>query len=415
MRRLRQVTAFVLAAWSASAAAGEISLGVGRPTSVVRESFRLPVPEGHSTLALDRLPAAADPASLQVRFPAAPVSVEGWRWHQPVQAPVARRGDAAVWQPGGAPTPARSFVDLQVRCPLSLTTAVELTYLTTGLAWSARYTVQVRGDLAREEEAVTLDLSARVRLENRSGRAYPAARVLLVGEDIASETVRPPPAGFLMLDEPPLADLWQDPPPIIRPHFIYPLPDPVSVPADGMLEVRWLETARRPATKLYRLSAEADGHAAPRGARALNRWLVMSHGAVGEVTALPAGQAEVHLGGPRAGAVREAWIPHTAAGGQLRLDLGPVAEVTGERQFLSRTTKVGDTYEETRSVVVVSRLESAIQVEVEERLPTELEWELLRSTAPHQRNGRRLVLSARVEPGGRLDIRYTVRIREPAF
>ena len=93
----------------------------------------------------------------------------------------------------------------------------------------------------------------------------------------------------------------------------------------------------------------------------------------------------------------------------------PAAEVTGERKCRSRTGKVGDSYEETRSVEVVNQLGSAIQIEVEERPPTELEWELLRSTAPHQRAGRRLIFATRVEAGGRQEIRYTVRIREPAF
>jgi hypothetical protein len=418
MRRLRQALALVLtglAGWTGLAAADDIRLGVGRPVSAVRESFFLAVPEGTSTLALARLSVAADPASLQIRFPDAVVAVEGWRVRHPVTGPLERRGDAAVWRPDAFSVAAPPLVDLYLRSPLAVTTRVELTYLTTGLAWSARYTVQVRGDLAREEEAVALDLSARVRLENRTGRPYADARVLLVGEDAPPEAARAPPAGFLMLDEHPLADLWQDPPPAVRPRFSYLLPDPVTWPADGVLDVRWLEAPRRPATRLYRLT-EAESHqGAPGGARALNRWLVMSHGAAGEVTALPAGQAEVQMGGQRAGAVRNAWIPHTAAGGQLRVDLGPVVEVTGERKFRSRTGKVGDSYEETRSVEVVNQLGSAIQIEVEERPPTELEWELLRSTAPHQRAGRRLIFATRVEAGGRQEIRYTVRIREPAF
>lgn len=404
-----------LAGWTGPAAADDIRLGVGRPVSVVRESFTMAVPEGTSTFALARLPAAADPASLQVRFAEAPVAVEGWRVRQPAAGPLERRGDAAVWRPDALSAVAPPLVDLHLRSPLAVTTRVDLTYLTTGLAWSARYTVQVRGDLAREEDAVALDLSARVRLENRTGRRYADARVLLVGEDAPSDAAHTPPPGFLMLDDQPLADLWQDPPPAVRPCFSYLLPDPVTWPADGVIDVRWLEAPRRPATRLYRLTAEESGQAAPSGARALNRWLVMSHGAAGEVTALPAGQAEVQMGGLRSGAVRDAWIPHTAVGGQLRVDLGPVAEVTGERKFRSRTGKVGDSYEETRSVEVVNQLGSAIQIEVEERPPTELEWELLRSTAPHQRAGRRLTFATRVDAGGRQEIRYTLRIREPAF
>ena len=418
MSRPRQARALVLAGlagWTAFAAAEEIRLGVGRPASVVRELFTLTVPEGTSTLALARLPAAADPASLQVRFAEAPVTVDGWRVRQPVAGPLERRGDAVVWRPDARTVMAPPLVELDLRSPLAVTTRVELTYLTTGLYWSARYTVLVRGDLAREEEAVALDLSARVRLENRTGRRYAGARVLLVGEDGPSDAGRPSPPGFLMLDDQPLADLWMDPPPVVRPRFSYLLPDPVTWPAEGVLDVDWLEAPRRPATRLYRLSAEEAGQAAPSGARALNRWLVISHGVAGEGTALPAGQAEVQMGGQRAGTVRGAWIPHTAAGGQLRIDLGPVAEVTGERKFRNRTGKVGDSYEETRAVEVVNQLESAVQIEVEERPPTELEWELLRSTAPHQREGRRLIFTARVEARGRLEIRYAVRIREPAF
>ena len=418
MRHLLQVTAVALAGltgFAGAAAVDGVRLGLGNPVSVVRETLHLPVPEGVSALRLPALPSTADPSSLQVRFPDAVVDLQGWRVLGPRAARFTWRGDTAVWQPAAQPADAPPRVEIDVRSPLSVTTAVELTYLTTGLTWSARYTVQVRGDISNEEEKVALDLSARVRVENRTGRAFRSARILLVGEDAPPAEAPAAEAGFLMLDDQPLADLWLDAVPAARPRFSYLLPEAVTLPAPGVVDVRWLDTPRRPADRLYRLAAEDEARSAPGGAHALNRWLVMSHGAVGEVTALPAGAAEVQMGAQRSATVRDAWIPHTAAGGQLRIDLGPVAEVTGERQFRGRTGKVGDTFEETRAVQLANRLGSPIQVEVEERPPTELEWELLRSTAPHERSGRRLSFTTRVPAQSTLEIRYTLRIREPAF
>ena len=415
MRRTAQAVAVLLALAAAGARADGVVLGLGGAASVVGERVHFDLPAGVSEQTFAGLPAAADPSSLQVRFREAGVALEEWRHAVGRERAVTTGPGGAVWRPGATPAAPASAITLRVRAEHAISTDAELTYLTTGLVWSARYAVLVRGNVSNEEEKISMDLSARVRIENATGRAFEGARVLLVGEDRPWEEAPRAAAGFLILDENPLDDLWRDLPPERRPRFSYALPKPVDVPDSGAVDVHWLEARRRPVDRLYRLDPEAEGAPAAASVRELHRWLVTSHAAPGEAPALPAGWAEVQAGGQRVSAASGAWIPHTAAGERVMVDLGAVPAVTGERIRAGRSEKSIDSFEDMRIIRLTSRLGSPIQVEVEERPPTTLGWEVVRSTAPYRRTGQQLVFTTKVDAGATVDIRYSLRVHEPVM
>ena len=236
MRPSAQVAAVLLALAAAAGGvvrAEEVALALGGPTSVVAQLVRLELPAGVSERTLADVPATADPSSLQIRFREPGIAVEEWRRDLGSSGAVATDARGAVWRPDAAPAPARPALTARLRAERAVSAEAELTYLTTGLTWSARYAVLVRGNVSNEEEKIAMDLSARVRIENSTGRPFTGARILLVGEDRPGVEAPRSAAGFLILDDNPLDDPWRELPQERRPRFTYRLPQPVNVPARG--------------------------------------------------------------------------------------------------------------------------------------------------------------------------------------
>ena len=137
--------------------------------------------------------------------------------------------------------------------------------------------------------------------------------------------------------------------------------------------------------------------------------------ATGLGRALPAGSAQIFSGGGRSVLLRDAMLVHTPRGGEIRVDLGQVNSVRGRRAFVGKTGSVSGFYEESYDLQVLNETTSPILVEVVEKPPTALEWDIVKTTMPCELKGRRLVFRSQLNASSTTHIGYTIRIREPSI
>lgn len=398
--------------------ARDIRIMVGPQVSVVREQREIACVEGEQDVLIEGLPAAADLTTLQVGGERQGVRLLGW---QRVSAtPSTNAKPAAVrWRPG-QPLRAAPAADPAgpVRCRLQAATArtrwVELVYQVTGLTWRADYELVIRGDIANHLEPLSLDLVGHIVLSNTTGRAYPEARILLASQQAGSGEANAAP-GLLMLDDwSPLADRWRSPPPAEPLPQAYSVPQAVSIPAAGRVSVRLVSTRRQAAERLYRLDAGslAVGQGDPW--RPLIRYLVLPNDEQhGLGLALPPGQALIYLGGTRGGPYQQAWLDHTDRGQAVRVRLGPSRGVTANRLTEARQPGTAGAPEQTITLQLANALPTAVKVEVWERPPVPLAWDLVRASRTVERQGQNLLFNLELAARSEAELNYTVRLTEP--
>lgn len=403
----------------AEVVARDVRIMIGPAGSVVRELREIAFNEAEQEVLLEGIPASADLHTLQVGGSRQGVTLLGWqRISMATSAPPSRAGWS--WVPGRT-----RRADIRpddagpVRCRLAAATArtrwVEVVYQVTNLSWRAEYEIVIRGDIANHLEPLSLDLAGRAVISNGTGRAYADARILLVGH---SGRVRPPVAapGQLMLDDwSPLADRWRAPPPDEPLPHAYPMPVPVNVPAVGEVSTSFAATRRQAADRIYSLAAtdltEGEGDAW----QPLTRYLVLpndqGHGLGMD---LPVGRALVYLGSTRSGPYQQAWLDPTARDGQIRVSLGPTRGVTMNRQTEARQPGTAGAQEQTVTLKLANVLPTAVKVELVERPPVPLAWDLVRSSRSCDRLAEGLAYHFEMAARSEIDITYTVRLTEPA-
>ena len=422
MRRLLlQVCLATLVASGAAAepVSRELRLMIGSPRSVVRELRDVALTSQVCDVVLEGIPAEADLQTLQVGGERQGVTLLDWR-RLPPPAPAVKPGSKLRWEPGAAWPPNGSPREAgEVVCRLETanpkTRTLEVAYQIEGLSWEVDYAITIRGDITQHREPVSLDLLGRVVVSNRTRHAFPEARLVLVGERGWDTPVRDEP-GMLMLDDwSPLADLWRPMPPAPAMSHDYRLDAPLSIPAGGSVSAPLVEARRQPAERIYQLEGADLSLDASGPWRPLNQLLVLRNvSGHGLGRALPQGRALVYLGGVRGGPFQEAWLAHTEPGGQLRISLGPAPGVTANRLANRRSPGTAGLPEQTVTLKVANALPTPVKVEVLERPPVPLAWDLVRSSLACERRGQTLRYEGEIEKRSELEITYTLRLMEPA-
>ena len=403
----------------AEVAAREVRLMIGPAGSVVRELREIAFSETEQDVLLEGIPASADLQTLQVGGSRQGVTLLGWqRVSLATSAPPSRTGWS--WVPGRA----RQVNDRldqagPVRCRLAAATLrprwVEVIYQVPDMAWRAEYEIVIRGDIANHLEPLSLDLAGRAVISNGTGRAYADARILLVGYSGAVRPAETAPGQLMLDDWSPLADRWRALPPADPLPHAYPMPALVTVPAVGEVSTSFASTRRQAADRVYSLAAtdltEGEGDAW----QPLTRYLVLPNDLVhGLGMDLPAGRALVYLGSTRGGPYQQAWLDPTARDGQVRVSLGPTRGVTMNRQTEPRQPGTAGAQEQTVTLKLANVLPTAVKVELLERPPVPLAWDLVRSSRSCERRPGGLEYQLEMAARSEIDITYTVRLTEPA-
>jgi hypothetical protein len=300
---------------------------------------------------------------------------------------------------------------------------VELTYLTSGLNWSADYIVLLA------TENTSLDLNGWVTLNNISGATYRDALVKLVAGDV--NRIQPQRELYAM-------DMMAAPTMTAAPtsaveqreffeYQLYEINRPVTIADNESKQVEFVTGADVPASTYYVYNGSVfygyyspiiDQYYGVSGVTDVQNWLEFSTGDEGGLGAdLPAGRVRVYQEDTDGAAllIGENTIDHTPEGEQIELYLGNAFDLVGERTQTNFTMLSGNVLEETYEIKLRNRKDDeTVEIRVPESLFRWSNWEILNASDPYtQKDSATIEFRVQVEPGQEKVITYTVRYTWP--
>lgn len=296
---------------------------------------------------------------------------------------------------------------------------VELTYLTSGMNWTADYILLLATD------NTSLNLNGWITLNNTSGATFSDALVKLIAGDVnriqRDEIFYANGAVDMAAMPTPTQQVVQRD---ISEYKLYEIGRPVTVANNETKQVEFVTGADVPATTYYVYDSSApfygyyspivDQYYGQTGLTDVQNWLEFSTGEENGLGAdLPAGRVRVYQEDVDGAAllIGENAIDHTPEGEIIRFKLGNAFDLVGERVQTS-FQYLGDTVlEETYQITLRNRKEDAtVQIRVPEHLSRWSNWEILNPSAPYtQLDSTTIEFRVDVPPGGETVITYTVR------
>ena len=306
--------------------------------------------------------------------------------------------------------------DLQNR--VAGTQDVELTYLSAGLSWQADYVAELNA----ADNA--LDLNGWVTLTNRSGTAYPRARLQLVAGDV--NRVRQEMRRANVMADAVLAKSAAAPAPKVQEslfeYHLYTLQRPTTLADNQTKQVALLNASAVPAKKelvlngadyYYRSSVGDIGQKLKTGVYV--EFMNTEGARLGQP--LPKGVVRVYKRDSAGNAqfVGEDRIDHTAKNEKVRLRLGEAFDVTADKKqtdFRRRepTNKASYVFESAYEIVLRNAKTEAVTVTVREPVPGD--WTMLEESQPHAKVAAGTAeWQVRVPANGSTALRYRVLAR----
>jgi hypothetical protein len=387
---------------------------VGQGWAWVREFFP---PSGEKEI--DRIvwtnpPPGLELDTLQVWNVRRPWPIQEWRWLQPDPTAPPAADEPVVWRPREPSTavPSRDRLEVRLAEPLSHQMGHSLTYRLPGFHWTAFYRVTVRGIGPESIDAVQVDLTAFLRIQNGTSAAYPDARISWVGVDT---TFLPPPKPFGLLDLNPdtaLTDLWLTPqePAALLPS-LYPLQTAAAIPAHGQAEIQFARVLRKPAQITHICDSGDIPAPTPQGGLPLRRALLISNTvAMGLGFPLPPGQADFFLGAVRGAPTQSGHLFHTPFPGTVQLDMGTVATVRASRQTGAEIALPEGARQTDHTLTLINDLASPVHIQVVEKPDTPMQWSLVRTSLPCSETTRALHFDLTVPAQSTKTISYRLRL-----
>ncbi|MCC6804739.1 MAG: DUF4139 domain-containing protein [Anaerolineae bacterium] len=299
---------------------------------------------------------------------------------------------------------------------------VALTYLTSGMNWSADYNVL----LATDNQS--LDLNGWVTLNNTSGAAYHDALVKLVAGDVNR---LPQPQEMLergvMMDAMAAAPAQVEQRDISE-YKLYEIQRPVTVGANETKQVEFVTAANVPAHTFFVYDSSQpyyvyggpliDQYYGQSGVTDVQNYLEFNTGDDGGLgAALPAGRVRVYQQDVDGAAllIGENSIDHTAKGEDVRLYLGNAFDLVGERVQKDYNLIASNVLEETYEIHLRNHKEnSAVEIRVPEHLFRWSNWEILNASMDYtQTDAHTIEFRPTVPADGEVVITYTVRYTWP--
>jgi hypothetical protein len=296
---------------------------------------------------------------------------------------------------------------------------VELTYLTTGINWSADYNILLNTDNS------ALDLNGWVTINNSSGTAYPSALVKLVAGDVNRVSTEPIMDRDLIVEEQALGGADGN---VAQREFfeyqLYEISRSVTIGNNETKQVEFVTGASVPANTFFVYDGSypfygyggiyTDQFYGQTAVTDVQNFLEFSTDEEGGLGAdMPAGRIRVYQEDADGAAllIGENFIDHTPEGEEVEIYLGNAFDLVGERvqtDFkLIGTNVVEETYEiHLRN----NKEEETVQIRVPERLTRGANWEILSSSMPYEKtNAFTIEFRADVPPEEEVVISYTVR------
>lgn len=292
---------------------------------------------------------------------------------------------------------------------------LELSYLTGGLSWRADYVAELN---ARDDR---LDLNGWVTLTNRSGAAYPDARLQLVAGDVnrvrdAAPVPRAMMAQMAKMAE--AADMQQE---ALFEYHLYTLQRPTTLAENQSKQVALLSAAAVPVKKGFLLQGADYYYSGQHGDLGqkikVGVFVEFSNKGEGLGVPLPRGIIRVYKKDSQGNAqfVGEDRIDHTPKNETVRLKLGEAFDLTADRkqtvfQKLAGTSRYNYVFESAYEIVLKNAKSEAVTVTVREPMPGD--WTMVSESHPHTRaSASTAEWQVNVPAEGTATLAYRVRVR----
>lgn len=389
-------------------------LVIGTETDWVFETREMVLRKGRQTLVLDGLPETAQMDSLLLAGLFKSIEVVSWKRgadgkgrRPPVWSP--STGFAAV--PGTAPATMRWQAD--VISAYDGPQMLYVVYALDGLRWKAAYHADIR--TAPQRETAQVDFTAHVTLWNDTAVDFNEAQVLLNSpSDVPVEAGM---TGFVDLPE--THALYKRIHPrerTVPPNWPYRLPEPVTLRSGGETVAHLVSMEKLRARKVFVLRSDRFPLSLLRTHTPLEMEVTLDNTAAnGLGVRLPPGSLDIRLRGRPLGGEHRPNLPHTEPGRPLRLSLGDAVRVTGYRRQTEQSKPRSGTIDKTYEVVIANRLPYAVALEVDEKPPTNLKWDLLSCSHAHENVGQRLLFKEEVGADTVLTINYRIKEYRPEW
>ncbi len=340
-------------------------------------------------------------------------------WHWMESQPFVQPQHPLLWKSELASMPSAAAprsLEIHLEEPLSHRLGHSLTYRLPHLNWSAFYRVTVRGIGPESSDAVQVDLTALVRIQNDTSAEYPHATLSLVGSD---ESSYPPPKPFGLLDlnpDSPLSDLWlalhSD---TQRIPFLYPLQMEASLRAHQPTEIQFAYVLRKPAQITHLCDSDQIPSPTAKGGLPLQRRLLIPNTpSMGLGFPLPSGKADLFLGTLQGSPLQSGHVFQTPFPGMLQLDMGSVQTVRASRQIDNQQSLPDGSWQADYSITLVNQQKSAARIQVIEKPSTPLKWNLIRSSIPCQETSNVLNFDFVLPPQSTKTLTYRLRLLSPS-
>ena len=287
--------------------------------------------------------------------------------------------------------------------------AVELSYLTGGLAWKADYVANLSADVK------SLDLNGWVTLTNRSGAGFDDATLQLVAGTV--NRVRQPDSRMYAMAAPAparakAAEATQE---ALMDYHLYSFERPTSIADNQTKQLALLSASAVPVRRQYLLAGN-DWYYRDRYAQIGQKlkpavFLEFENkGAIGRP--LPAGIVRVYAKDSKGAAqfVGEDRIAHTAKNEQIKLRLGEAFDITAERKQTNYKRIADNQTESSWRIEIRNAKDEAATVKVQEPLPGD--WEMVSESQKHTKESARIASwNVAVPAGGTALLDYTARVK----
>ncbi len=287
---------------------------------------------------------------------------------------------------------------------------VDVSYLTRGLEWKADYVAELSSDRK------TMALNGWVTLTNKSGVAYPEARVQLVAGDVNQVRSRMVHRRKNMLSaaRAPSQSMKQE---SFMDYHLYTLERRTEIADKQTKQVALLSAAEIPVERTYRFKNPvrvrrgSGGTLSKRKASVFFEFDNTKKKNLG--TPLPAGVVRVY-GGDESGRLLfagEDRIGHTARGEDIRLSLGSAFDVSAKPKQVDFTALGKTVYENAYQITLKNGGKKDVEVIVDQHFPHE--WEILSASHSHEEpDSGRARWRVSIPAGGETDLSFRVRIRQ---
>jgi hypothetical protein len=285
---------------------------------------------------------------------------------------------------------------------------IEVLYLTNGLNWKADYV------LVLNEQDTRAGLSGWVTIDNKSGAAYPEAKLKLVAGDInrvKEDLVRPQKAMAREAAAPPFKEES------FFEYHIYTLDRKTTLKQNQTKQISLLDAQEVPVKKEFIYPGAQYYYRSKVGE-------VISNQKIGVFVQLT-NTSENHLGMPLPKGVVRAYkrdrdgslqligedsIDHTPKNEKIRLKLGEAFDLKAERRQTRWEKLASDTYESAYEITVRNHKKEDVVVEVNEPLPGD--WKVLESSLPFvKKDASTIAFKVPIAKDQEARLTYRVRVR----